>query len=125
MASSVGTVDVYHTDGLGSVRALTDASAQITQTYATDEFGVPTDSTGPKRQPFQYTGEERDENGLVFLRARTHVPDNVRFLQRDPPAKSGPGIGGWNRYAYVGNIQSALLIRLAYALTSSLARKAP
>jgi len=125
MASSVGTVDLYHTDGLGSVRALTDPSAQITQTYATDEFGVPTDNTGPKRQPFQYTGEERDESGLVFLRARTYDPDSGRFLQRDPPAKSGPGIGGWNRYAYVGNIQSALLIRLAYALTSSLARKAP
>jgi len=77
------TVDVYHTDGPGSVWVLTDPSAQITQTYASDEFGVPTDNTGPKAQPFQYAGEERDENGLVFLR-RTYDPDNGRFLQADP-----------------------------------------
>ena len=103
MASSLGNVDVYHTDGLGSVRAISDASAQVVQTYATDEFGIPTDTQGSLRQGFQWTGEERDENDLVFLRARDYLPDLGRFLQADPLRKSAPGIGGWNRYGYVGN----------------------
>ncbi len=87
---------MYHVDGLGSVRALTDASAQIVQTYATDEFGVPADTQGAQRQGFQYTGEERDENGLMNLRARMYDPLTGRFLQADPLRKSAPGIGGWN-----------------------------
>jgi len=33
-------VQVYHTDGLGSVRAITDSTGSVTQTYQTDEFGV-------------------------------------------------------------------------------------
>ncbi len=103
VASSLGTVDVYHSDGLGSVRALSDSTAQVVETYQTDEYGVPTATAGSRRQPFQYTGEERDENGLVFLRARTYDPNSRRFLQRDPLPKSGPGIAGWNRYSYVGN----------------------
>src|SRR5213078_2065165 len=36
-----GTITVYHTDGLGSVRALTDSTGAVVQTYQTDEFGIP------------------------------------------------------------------------------------
>jgi YD repeat-containing protein len=37
-----GTVrNVYHDDGLGSVRAITDANGNVSQTYQTDEFGMP------------------------------------------------------------------------------------
>ena len=38
---SAGALTVYHADGLGSVRALTDTTGQVVQTYQTDEFGVP------------------------------------------------------------------------------------
>ncbi len=31
---------VYHGDGLGSTRALTDAAGVLTDSYQTDEFGV-------------------------------------------------------------------------------------
>ncbi|MBI4492383.1 MAG: hypothetical protein HY690_06275 [Chloroflexi bacterium] len=34
---TAGNVEVYHTDGLGSVRGITDGSAQVVQTYQTDE----------------------------------------------------------------------------------------
>ncbi len=103
VASSLGTVDVVHADGLGSVRALTDAGAQVVQTYAADEYGLPTESQGSRRQPVQWAGEERDEQGLVFLRARSYDPATGRFLQADPLRQSGPGITGWNRYAYATN----------------------
>lgn len=32
-----------------------------------------------------------------------YYPSIGRFLQRDPLALSGFGLGGWNRYSYVGN----------------------
>ncbi len=83
--------------------ALTDAGAQVVQTYAADEYGLPTESQGSRRQPVQWAGEERDEQGLVFLRARSYEPATGRFLQADPLRQSGPGITGWNRYAYATN----------------------
>ncbi len=42
---------VYHTDGLGSVRALTDASGNVVQTYQYDEYGVVLSSQGTVEQP--------------------------------------------------------------------------
>ncbi|HLC30203.1 MAG TPA: RHS repeat-associated core domain-containing protein, partial [Dehalococcoidia bacterium] len=74
---------VYHTDGLRSVRAVSDSSGATIQTYRTDEFGVPLDTQGTSAQPFQYTGEEGDETGLVFLRARYYEPGIGRFTSRD------------------------------------------
>ncbi|MCC6627279.1 MAG: hypothetical protein IT340_07740 [Chloroflexi bacterium] len=45
-AVSGSSVEVYHTDGLGSVRALTDGAGALVQTQATDEFGAPTATVG-------------------------------------------------------------------------------
>ena len=52
-----GAVEVYHTDGLGSVRAVTDGNGSVVQTYQTDEFGIATLTQGSSTQPFQYTGD--------------------------------------------------------------------
>jgi len=35
-----GNAEVYHTDDLGTVQAITNATGSIIQTYQTDEFGV-------------------------------------------------------------------------------------
>ncbi len=76
---------VYHTDGLASIRAITDGSDQVVQTYMTDEYGVSTESQGTSSQPFGYTGEQGDgEAGLVYLRARYYDPSAGRFISRDP-----------------------------------------
>jgi len=37
---SLGNTLTQHTDGLGSVRAETDSSGNVVQTYGTDEFGI-------------------------------------------------------------------------------------
>ncbi len=102
--TEAGTLQgVYHTDGLGSVRAITDSTKGVVQTYQTDEFGIPTQAQGASPQPFGYTGEQVDSTGLVYLRARMYDPTSGRFLQRDPLPESGPGITGWNRYAYAAD----------------------
>jgi hypothetical protein len=70
-----GTPTVYHADGLGSVRALTDAAGAVLHTYETDEFGVPTLTQGASGQPFRFSGEQRDpETGFVYLRAAYTTP---------------------------------------------------
>jgi RHS repeat-associated protein len=107
-AVSGAALEVYHTDGLGSVRAITDGTTPaplVVQTYATDEFGIPdaAGTQGSTAQPFQYTGEPRDaETGFVHLRARLYDPQVGRFLQRDPFAGSREIPRTLNRYAYVG-----------------------
>ncbi|MBI4492852.1 MAG: hypothetical protein HY690_08685, partial [Chloroflexi bacterium] len=104
---NAGNVEVYHEDGLGSVRAITDASAQVVQTYQSDEFGVASltqVAPGVQSQPFQYTGEPRDgETGFVNLRARLYDPATGRFLQRDPFPGFDTDPLSLNRYSYVAN----------------------
>jgi RHS repeat-associated protein len=107
-----GNVQVYHTDGLGSVRAITNRDDRISviETYQTDAFGVPTQTQGGVSQPFPFTGQQRDAStGLYYLRARVYDPNIGRFLSQDPfhgfirdPLSLG-------RYAYVQNNPATLL----------------
>jgi hypothetical protein len=54
-AVSGTAIELYHTDRLGSVRAVTDATGAVTATWRTDEFGITTATTGSSTQPFTYT----------------------------------------------------------------------
>ena len=82
---SAGNVQVYHADGLGSVRAITDGTGTLTQTYQTDPFGVPTQVQGTSTQPFQFAGQQQDaESSFYYLRARYYDPTTGRFVERDP-----------------------------------------
>ena len=84
-AAGTSVAHVYHQDGLGTVRALTDAAAALSDTYRHDPFGLDAGHQGPSPQPFGYTGQQVDaETGLVYLRARYYDPGLGRFLQRDP-----------------------------------------
>src|SRR5581483_3762227 len=99
-----GEIAVYHTDGLGSVRAITNADGAVVQTYRTDEYGVPVAASGAIAQPFQYTGEQRDEEtGFVYLRARMYEPEIGRFVQYDSNLGGRPVTSSVNRYSYVDN----------------------
>jgi RHS repeat-associated protein len=101
---TAGNIEVYHTDGLGSVRAITDGSGNVVQTYRRDEFGVPIETQGMSSQPFGYTGEQTDaESGFVYLRARYYDPTIGRFITRDPLAGSRSNPLSQHRYVYVQN----------------------
>ena len=99
---------VYHTDGLGSVRALTDASGSVVQTYQYDEYGNVMASSGSITQPFQYTGEQVDETGLIYLRARYYDPASGRFLSTDNYAGDCSKPESLNRFDYVNNEPTVL-----------------
>jgi RHS repeat-associated protein len=99
-----GQLEIYHTDGLGSVRAVSYANGNVVQNYLTDAFGVVVKTEGSHNQPFQYAGEERDkETELYYLRARYYDPRTGRFMQRDPFAGIVADPGSLHHYVYVEN----------------------
>ncbi|HLK97980.1 MAG TPA: RHS repeat-associated core domain-containing protein, partial [Hymenobacter sp.] len=88
----------FLTDALGSTRALTDASGAVVQRYDYTPYGETTQTASGFSNPYQYTGRERDGNGLYYYRARYYNPGMGRFIAEDPIGLAG----GLNWYAYVG-----------------------
>src|SRR5882724_995007 len=92
-----GTPAYFLTDHLGTTRALTDSSGNVTTSLTYDSFGNP--SGGSSSTRFTYTGREFDsDTSLMYYRARYNSLHG-RFLSEDP---IGFG-GGVNFYAYIGN----------------------
>ncbi|KAA3646524.1 MAG: hypothetical protein DWQ07_09960 [Chloroflexi bacterium] len=61
----------HHTDALGSVRQLGDASQEIIFSQSYDPYGnvLNTITAGPESN-YGFTGEWTDDSGMVHLRAR-------------------------------------------------------
>ena len=76
----------YHlSDALGSVRQLTDGSAQVTLARGYMPYGEVLWSVGNGVSVYGYTGEDWNTvTQLVFLRARYMRPGLGMFLSRDP-----------------------------------------
>jgi RHS repeat-associated protein len=83
--TSDSSVNYYHQDRLGSIRALTNSAGSVVNTYEYDAYGQRTSTTGSTYNPFGYTGEYTDqESGLIYLRARYYDPSTQQFLTVDP-----------------------------------------
>ncbi len=94
------TVAAYHSDGLGSVTAISEG-ATLKNTYRYDAFGKPIAQGGSSPLPnaYTYTGRELDASGLYYYRARYYLPSAGRFLTPDPIGLQG----GLNAYTYVSS----------------------
>ncbi len=99
-AVSSSTVDVFHTDRLGSIRAITDATGATTSTYRTDEWGNPTSTIGSSSQPLHFTGEPQDTTGLTYLRARYYDSSLGQFMSRDTFGGAQCQPQSQNQYTY-------------------------
>jgi RHS repeat-associated protein len=96
--TSGGASSYFVTDHLGTTRALTDASGNVTSSLSYDSFGNINSGSVPTR--YTYTGREADaDTGLLYYRARWYEPKEGRFISEDPIGLSG----GINLYAYVRN----------------------
>ncbi|MCC3416220.1 MAG: hypothetical protein JGK05_32030 [Microcoleus sp. PH2017_02_FOX_O_A] len=74
----------YHTDGIGSTRAITDSVGLVTDRYTYDAFGGLLNQTGTFGNSFQFAGEQRDSStGLDYMRARYYDPSLGRFISKD------------------------------------------
>ncbi|MEX1098089.1 MAG: RHS repeat-associated core domain-containing protein [Planctomycetales bacterium] len=93
----------YHFDGLGSTRALTDSSQQVTDTNLYDAWGVEKASTGTTVNPFRWVGEKGyctdSETGRLSVRERQFEPIIAVWVSLDLAGF----INGLNRYLYAGN----------------------
>jgi len=96
-----GTVNYYGYDGNGNVRYLTSTSANITDTYAYDAFGLSLTNSGSSVNEFLYSGERRvPETGLYDLRARYLNTGTGRFWTRDSFAGRPEEPASLHRYQY-------------------------
>jgi RHS repeat-associated protein len=74
-----------HTDHQGSVRAVTDLTGGVVNSYAYDAYGNAEEAVESLPQRFRYTGREWDGvTRLYHYRARAYDPETGRFLQEDP-----------------------------------------
>ena len=93
----------YHLgDALGSVRQLVNASASVTLDRSYEPFGEPLSSAGSGDSIFQYTGQQVDGTGLVYLRARYYSGAFGRFLSRDIWEGDSNQPMSYNAWLYVG-----------------------
>jgi RHS repeat-associated protein len=108
----------YLSDGLGSVRALTDSTGAITATYNYDSFGVPaqTNPSSPNNETF--AGYQYDQtSGLYDAGARYYDPNIGRFLSEDPltavnpfPYAANDPTDSVDQYGAVASAEYAILL---------------
>jgi RHS repeat-associated protein len=96
-------VEYYHTDALGSVRAVSDPSGTVTAQHDYFPFGEEyAASSGSDSRRF--TGKERDiETGLDYFGGRSYSAKLGRFAAVDPQLNESDAALNpqkWNRYAY-------------------------
>lgn len=97
------SVRYIHTDGLGSVVAVTDGSRNVIERREYEPFGeqlTPTVQDGPG-----YTGHVQDAvTGLTYMQQRYYDPVIGRFLSVDPVTAYHSGdMRHFNRHAYAYN----------------------
>ena len=98
-----GAFKTYHFDCRGSTIAITDASGNITDTFAYDTYGKLISRTGTSEIIFGYNGRDgvvTDDNGLIYMRARYYSPEMKRFVNADIVAGQISNAVTLNRFAY-------------------------
>ncbi len=91
----------FFEDHLGSIRCALDQAGNIVGHAEYSPFGVPIQRIPGVR--FGFAGEEQDEEGKVYLRARYYEPKIGRFLTKDPVGVQLMDSIKQNRYAYAAN----------------------
>ena len=102
LATSPGDVLVYHKDGLGSVRAITDTAGNVIKTYETDEFGIVTSASGGvSEQPLGlHRGDQGRRDGAGLPRARSTTPRSGASSAGTPREGDLSHPLSMNRYTY-------------------------
>jgi RHS repeat-associated protein len=94
----------YHSDGLGSIRRLTDEAGNITDGYTYSAFGELLAHTGSDPQPYTFAGEPYNPNiGFYYNRARWLDPRVGRFTGMDPFRGVEHDPASLHRYLYAAD----------------------
>jgi RHS repeat-associated protein len=91
----------YLYDGLGSTRALTDATGSLTNSYDYESFGSVLNQTGSTENNYLFTGEQFDTSlDNYYLRARYYDQNVGRFTQQDSWMGDNQDPVTLNKYLY-------------------------
>ena len=94
----------YGYDGHGSVRFLTDATGNVTDTYDYDAFGNLINSTGSTPNNYLFAGEQFDPAlGLYYNRARYLNTTTTRFWSMDSYEGDQQSPASLHKYLYASN----------------------
>jgi RHS repeat-associated protein len=128
LAQTAQVVEYYHTDALGSVRAVTKAGVVVSR-HDFLPFGEELQPQIPPTEKRLFAGNERDtETASDHFWARQYAPRGGRFTSPDPgPSARLYDPQSWNRYSYVSNRPLSFLDplgpgRLALSCSSRLRR---
>ncbi len=77
-------IQIISHDGLGSVRSQVDATGAVVADQWYDPYGQVIDDNGTWVGSFGYAGEQTDESGLGYNRARYYNPSMGAFASLDP-----------------------------------------
>ncbi len=106
VGAAAQTVEYYHLDALGSVRAITDQNAAVIERHDYLPFGEEWNPQ-PSIDARKFTGKERDlETGYDYFGARYLSSKTARFTTTDPSYTLTENLVDpqrWNRYSYVRN----------------------
>jgi len=100
------SISYFGTDGHGSTRFLTDANANLTDTYTFDAYGLlmPGASSGSTPNNYLYCGQQWDSDlGFYYLRARYYKPDSGRFWTMDSYEGNSEDPLSLHKYLYCQN----------------------
>ncbi|MDQ5824344.1 MAG: NBR1-Ig-like domain-containing protein [Chloroflexota bacterium] len=101
-SSGTETIVYMHSDHLGSVSTVTNQSGAVVSSQQFDPWGK-VRSGGISVTKLNYTGQKKDDTGLLYYHARHYDPGIARFVSADsivPGAASGVGgaggtVGAW------------------------------
>jgi RHS repeat-associated protein len=85
--ASDDNVHHYHYDAIGNTLALTNDTEVVTDQYAYGPYGETANSSGSTLNQFRYVGRfgvMKEDNGLMFMRARFYDSSTKRFMHKDP-----------------------------------------
>src|SRR5262249_30021849 len=96
-----GETSFFHTDGLGSTRALTDANGAVTDRYSYQAYGDLLAQSGGTANSHLYRGAHNDPQAVAYyLRARYYDPGQGRFISTDPNQGQADQPASLHRYLY-------------------------
>jgi len=94
----------YHSDRLGSITMMTNASGNKIKGYDYTPFGEFAGQSGNSDNDTTYTGHRYDaESGLIYMGARYYDPELGRFISPDIIIPDPGNPQALNRYSYVYN----------------------
>jgi RHS repeat-associated protein len=97
--SGIPSVEVIHTDDLGTPSEMTGSTGNVVWHGEYDEYGRLTNN-GPESLPLRFQGQYEDsETGLYYNRFRYYDADTGRYINKDPMGL----FGGLNPYLYSSN----------------------